>query len=693
MMPAWTRSMAAAALAWLLAGCAGGPGPAPTDLRLVPYPKSVQPATGFLELQAPLRFEAPAAQAEVLGGLVAREFERAGLPRPELAALAGPGLACRLLPAGSPAGAALPLPQADSDEVYSLRIGPEGAVVAGRSPAGLVHGVQTLVQLIRANRQGTKLPAVSIGDWPSLRWRCFQNDMTRGPSATLATLEEQAELGSLFKMNLLTYYMEHQFAFAKHAIVAPKDGSLTPEELGQVVAHARPLGLEVVGSQQSFGHLAGILGHEPYAALRESKNVLTPVKEESYQLLDDLYAEVCPLTPFPFFNVNCDETWDLGQGPSKELATKIGVGGVYVQHLRRIHDLLAEKYHKRMMMWGDIILKHPEQLDKIPRDTIMLSWGYEARPSFEDKIIPFEKSGYEFFVCPGLSDWNRILPDFQRAEVNIRNYVRDGFRHGAIGMLNTEWKDNGENLNACNWHGYAWGAECAWNGSSTDPADFNRRLGGVLFGERGNHFELAMRSLSQLPRLPWMEDYYGSGILHVRLFWDGERPLKKTPADLREQAGQLLGLVGPALEHLQACRAEATANAGQLEALIFGARRVEQVARRWQDTARMAELYDAATRLPADQAIPRLAQAGALARQQARAHADLKGQYEKLYLAENRPYALDWTTKRYDEKVAQFETLAQKLDELAAALKTGTPLPPPESLGLAIPKPEPKSGV
>lgn len=338
-------------------------------------------------------------------------------------------------------------------------------------------------------------------------------------------------------------------------------------------------------------------------------------------------------------------------------------------------------------MWGDIILKHPEQLDKIPKDTIMLSWGYEAKPSFEDKIIPFQASGYEFFVCPGISDWNRILPDFQRAETNIRHYVRDGLKHGAIGMLNTEWKDNGENLNAYNWHGYAWGAECAWNGSTTEPADFNRRLGGVLFGERGNHFELAMRSISQLPRLPWMEDYYGSGILHVRLFWDSDLPLKKTPATFREQAGQLLALARPALEHLQACRAEATVNTGQLDALIFGVRRIEQVALRWQDAATMAGLYDEATRLPAPQAIPKLQLARTLARQQAQAHNELKQQFEKLYLAENRPYALDWSTKRYDEKIAQYDGLAQKLDELAATLKAGTPLPPPETLGLAIPVP------
>ena len=186
-------------------------------------------------------------------------------------------------------------------------------------------------------------------------------------------------------------------------------------------------------------------------------------------LLDDLYSEVCPLLPFPMFNVCCDETCGLGNGPSKALADQIGVGGVYVRHIRRVHDLLQSKYGKRMMMWGDIILQHPDKLDQIPKDTVMLTWGYGAAESFENQIVPFTQAGYDFFVCPGINNWSRILPDFGVTVQNIQNFVRDGAKHGALGMLNTEWEDDGEALQGYKWHGYAWGAECAWNASTTEP--------------------------------------------------------------------------------------------------------------------------------------------------------------------------------------------------------------------------------
>ena len=366
-------------------------------------------------------------------------------------------------------------------------------------------------------------------------------------------------------MNLMSYYMEHQFAFKEHPEIGPKDGSLTPEDLRALVAFAKPLGIDILGNQQSFGHFGNILKHPQYAGLRETADILCPVREESYQLLDDMYCEACAVLPFPFFNVCCDETFGLGDGPSKELVRKIGVGGVYVRHVRRIHDLLAQKHGKRMMMWGDIILQHPKDLEEIPKDTIMLTWAYDPRANFESQIVPFAHSGYEFFVCPGVYDWSRILPDFSNAMTNIRNFVRDGVKHRAMGMLNTDWLDDGEGLKAAKWHADAWAAECAWNASKTKPEDFQRRVGAVLFGEKGDHFGRTVELLAKTHRMAGTE-----GMQNQR-FWQNDFSPDRDPKAVRASAERLLAVVRPAIEHLQACRREAIVNQHVLDVFLFGA--------------------------------------------------------------------------------------------------------------------------
>jgi hypothetical protein len=650
---------------------------AAASLRLVPMPKEIRLQTGQCSLADPWVLQVHAPQAEVLGEQLAGELKRAGLPTPKLEPSAAPVHALRLVRQTNQPWPTPAFRQQAGTEDYWLSVAPRAITIVGHDTAGLFYGVQTLRQMLRANRREANLPCLVIRDWPALRWRAFMDDMTRGPSATLATLQREAALGAELKMNLFTYYMEYQYAFKKHPQIGPPDGSLEPDELRRLVRFVRPLAMDVLGNQQSFGHFGRILAHEQYAPLRESADVLNPVNADTYRLLDDLYSDVIPLLPFPMFNVCCDETWGLGTGPSKPLAEQIGVGGVYAKHLRRVHDLLAQKYGKRMMMWGDIILQHPEHLATIPKDTVMLTWGYGPLPSFEHQILPFARSGYEFFVCPGVNNWSRILPDFSAATINIRNFVRDGLRHGALGMLNTEWKDDGETLRSPSWHGYAWGAECAWTGSTTAPEDFNRRLGAVLFGEPDDHFGQAIALLSQTHRLA------GTDGMHNRRFWEAAFLSQRSPATLRATATRVLERVRPAIEHLETCRRQALLNADLLDAFLFGARRMERIAQRDLDALEASRLYVEAWQQPATEAAPRLAQIIDLVRRNRQAQAELGRQFARLWNRESKPYALAWTLQRYQTADAWYAKFLAQLEALQKNLAAGRRLPAPEDMGLA----------
>jgi hypothetical protein len=661
------------------------------SLRLIPFPKKVQLKPGEFNLKGPLVLMHSRSMSEAAVAAIVDELKRAGFQPPRVGrpasesgrtinfVLVSPSTLEALHEFGS---AMYPLPAPKG--CYRLEIRPNMICGAAPSQEASLYAAQTLAQLIRANRRGDALRCMDIQDQPSLRWRCFQDDMTRGPSSKLETLKFEAALGAYLKMNLMTYYMEHQFAFKKHPTIGPKDGSLTPEDLSALVAFAKPLGIDILGNQQSFGHFGNILKHPEYANVRETGDILCPVKKESYKLLDDMYSEVCPLLPFPFFNVCCDETYGLGDGPSKELAQKIGVGGVYVGHMRRIHDLLAQKYKKRMMMWGDIILQHPKNLEAIPKDTIMLTWAYDPRANFESQIVPFAKSGYEFFVCPGVNDWSRILPDFGDAMTNIANFVRDGAKHGALGMLNTDWFDDGEGLKAAKWHADAWAAECAWNASKTKREDFQRRVGAVLFGEKGDHFGQAVELLAKTHRMAGMEG------MNNRRFWQNDFSPQRDPKAIRASAERLLAVVRPAIEHLEACRREAVANQHILDAFLFGARRMERIGQRMLDGLEAARLYTQAFDGPAAEAAPLVARAEALARKNRDAVEALGREFVVLWQKECKPYSLDWTTKRYAAAVASYDALLKKLADARKRLEQGKPLPRPEELGLVLPQAFPR---
>ncbi|MBK7173183.1 MAG: family 20 glycosylhydrolase [Bacteroidales bacterium] len=349
-------------------------------------------------------------------------------------------------------------------EGYLLHITDEEIILIAHSEAGLFYGVQTLKQLIRSNRNGNEIPCMTITDWPSLRYRGWMDDISRGPIPTVDFVKECIRKMAEFKQNFFTLYTEHTFHLEKYPDLAPP-GTFTAKEIAELSEYAACYHMDLIGNFQSFGHMEKILANPFFSGLRENGNILNPADESTYQFLNDVYAEIVPAYKSQFFNINCDETQGLGEGKSKAMADSIGTGGIYAYHINRINKLM-KPYGKRLMMWGDIAVNNQAIIDQLPKDLLILSWGYGAEESFDHAIIPFKQTGFDFMVAPGVGCWGELWPAITNAAVNINNYVRDGAKLGTMGMMNTAWDDNGHNLFNYNWHGLVWGAECSWNPAS-----------------------------------------------------------------------------------------------------------------------------------------------------------------------------------------------------------------------------------
>ena len=352
-------------------------------------------------------------------------------------------------------------------EAYRLEVGPGEIRVTGPTEAGIFYGVQTLTQLITANRTGRAVPCLVITDYPDIPIRGWQDDISRGPIPTLEFMKKEVRTLAAFKLNAMTLYTEHVFKLKRHPTLAPDDG-ITQEQIAELSEYAAKYHVQVIGNFQSFGHMEKILSKPGYEHLAESGHILTPTKEESYTFMKEIYSEIVPAYSSPYFNINCDETFGLGETLSKKMADTMGIEGIYGYHINRLNDLL-KPYNKRILMWGDIAA-NPKIAARLPRDITVISWGYHDAASFDYAIKPFSDQHLNFWVAPGVSCWGNVFPNLKVAEVNISNYIRDGYRLGATGVLNTCWTDDGLNLFENNWYGLVWGAECSWRASPPAPS-------------------------------------------------------------------------------------------------------------------------------------------------------------------------------------------------------------------------------
>ena len=392
-------------------------------------------------------------------------------------------------------------PEAMADQAYALTITPQAITLYADSATGLFYAVQTLRQLARLHH--ARLPALAIRDWPTLPYRGLMLDISRRKVPTLETLKELVEVLSSYKLNVLQLYTEHTFQFARHPKIGAGCGSLSSEDILALDEHCRRHHIELMPNLQSFGHFRNTLALPEYRHLAETEVLwtLSPAFEESYTLLDELYGDMLPSFTSTTFNVDCDETWDLGRGASKAQAEEIGVGRVYLNHILRVRELAA-RYGRRIQIWGDILLHHPELIVELPEDVTLLDWHYGAADEYPTART-FGESGRTFWVCPGTSSWNTLFPRLHNANVNIRNFVRDGVAAGAQGMLNTDWGDYGHYQPlGLSWYGYLFGAAQAWSGGTTSDEEFEAAFGPLFFGPEHERILDAIHKLARTNTLP-----------------------------------------------------------------------------------------------------------------------------------------------------------------------------------------------
>ena len=473
------------------------------------------------------------------------------------------------------------VPDSLGDQGYILNVSKDRVLVAANTSTGIFYGVQTLKQIIRANRVGNQIPRLTITDWPALAYRGWMDDISRGPIPTMALLKKEVRKLAEYKLNFFTLYTENIFKLEAYPDLAPQDG-LTADQVKELTKYAEPYHIQLVGNFQSFGHMYKTLSDPFYYKMRETENVLCPVVPQTYQFLSKVYSEIVPAYSSKFFNINCDETFDLGMGKSKALVDSLGIGTVYADHINKVYDLLTP-YHKTIMMWGDIADEDTSIVGMLPKNIIMLPWNYSPAKSFDGMIKPFVNDGFRFMVAPGVGCWSQIWPSLQSSVINISNFVRDGAKYGTIGMLNTAWDDDGENFFNYNWFAMIWGAECSWKpappdtGSAADNyldarlSRFENSFNAIFYGNPAD-------SVAQtFFRLDSIRSYPIRNILSDPGFW--KEPLDFTADESNDSNATNNLAAGSAaarvLEQLKNEKAVAKRNVGSLIYAIFAARRVE----------------------------------------------------------------------------------------------------------------------
>jgi hypothetical protein len=574
-------------------------------------------------------------------------------------------------------------------EGYVLIATAESATVVAASAAGTFYGLQSLTQLVTGAGANTRIHRVVIRDWPAMRWRGAQDDISRGPVPTLEYQKKQVRTLAAYKINIFSLYFEHTLQLNSQPLIAPPGGAMSREDVRELVAYAANYHVTILPQQQTFGHLHHALKLEIYADVAEQPHghVLAPGVPRSLEIVRGIFAEVDSLFPSPLVHLGADETFELGLGRTKPAVDSQTIGPVYLDYVRRTVEMVRQP-GKRYLFWGDIAMNHPELVGRLPKDLIAVGWDYWSRSNFDRYLKPFRDVGMETWVAPGVNNWNRIWPQTSHAMANIGGFVRDGQRGGATGVLNTTWDDNGDAIFEQNWHGLVFGAAAAWQSGESDTTAFKRSFGLQFYGDTTGKIDRAYALLAAshealgksgagdgLSYLFFLDPWTSEGVFESR------RLLPVIP-EMRVHAESALVLIAQAREqsHLR--------NLTALDAMELGARRMDWLGMKFQIADEIAQRTIRATqsgRTDVDwKELSELTGINGRLQDMRDGFVLTRELFERSWHAENRPYWLQNNLARFDLEIATWVQRMSLMDQARRQHARTKTIPTAAQLGVPV---------
>jgi hexosaminidase len=341
---------------------------------LVPKPQSVKPARGSFAVRPTTRVVVSRDLAPVGRYLASLLRDATGYAVPVTASASHDGDVVLAL-GRSGAGAA---------EGYEVRIAPDLVTIMGGSPAGVFYGIQTLRQLLPANRPW-QVPAGTIVDAPRFSWRGAMLDVARH-FFPVEDVERFIDVMAAYKLNRLHLHLSDDQGWriavrswpkltlhgGSTAVGGGPGGYYTQREYRRLVAYAQSRFVTIVPEIDMPGHVEAALSSYPelscdgkehplFTGIEVGFSSLCTTKAVTYRFVDQVVGELALLTPGSWFHIGGDEA--AATNPSD-----------YVRFIERVQRIVR-KHGKQLIGWEEIA-----QATLAPR-SIVQHWNVDAQKS------------------------------------------------------------------------------------------------------------------------------------------------------------------------------------------------------------------------------------------------------------------------------------------------------------------------
>jgi len=424
----------------------------------------------------------------------------------------GPAIRLEIRPNSVPVGEAQDRDKAPlADQAYKITLAKDGITLIANAPPGLLYGVETLVQLVKASGANLWLPEGELVDWPDVQYReVFWDEQTHLDH--LEVLKDAIRRAAFFKINALSLRLNAHFQYSSApALVDPY--ALSPAQLQELTDFGLRYHLQVVPYLDGPAHVNFILERDEYAKLREFPETafqMCSTNPETYKLLEGMYQDLMDANKGGrYFHLSTDEAWFIGKADNEqcheaERAKELGSPSkLWAEYTNKTASYLRD-HGRKVIFWGE----DPLQAEDI---ALLPPWLINGEVYSSAYNKAFRARGIRQMIYTNSQPDDPLFPAYYVLSPKEQIHPGEGAQERAaqvfdeisytaarkeadiMGVDIFAWGDRGPHPETF-WLGYAVGASAAWHPGSPDPHELTQSFYRLFYGtgatEMGRLYQL-----------------------------------------------------------------------------------------------------------------------------------------------------------------------------------------------------------